>query len=337
MSSKANLAFFHSQNRGLRTAAPEDDYLHPQANAEVSDDSLTETQYFGICMPEQRIHGLLYCWHHPNLKTVSGGAWVWQGMKTHALQCEIFDWRSFMSDRPLRNDLHSYRLDNGYGVDVVEPLKRHHVTYSDASRGNAFDLEYEAVAPPVVWADGKHFEQTMKVRGSLTLRGKQYEVNGYNVRDRSWGKPRPEAHMNIPPVNWMTGVFGDDLHFMCTATDHPELKPDWLKLYPDYPAERTLMGGWLQKDGELLEIVSCRKRTVRNQSTLFVERIELSLVDSKGGTHEMVGEPLALSPLVAWPNTYIVTALIRWRYAGRTGHGDSQEMQLYDFVRALSQ
>jgi hypothetical protein len=281
LSSDKGLPFFLTLSRGLKTGVPADDFLHPEANSKISHDSLTETQYFGICMPEERIHGLMYMWHHPNLKTVSGGVWIWRGIKPLAQECEIYDWRSFMSDSVLSNDLRSFRLDNGYGVEVIEPLKRHHVTYSDPSAGNSVDLEYTAVAPPVLWADGNHFEQTMKVRGAISLRGKAYKVDGYNVRDRSWGRARPEAHMKIPPVIWMTGVFNDDFHFNCTAADDPQLEPDWSGLYPDFTSERSLMGGWVTKDGVLSELVSCRKKTYRNAQTFIPERVEFTMEDAK--------------------------------------------------------
>lgn len=50
----------------------------------------------------------------------------------------------------------------------------------------------------------KHFEQAMRVEGELLPRGKRYDVDCFNVRDRSWGKPRPEENMTLPPTSWMT-------------------------------------------------------------------------------------------------------------------------------------
>lgn len=42
-----------------------DDFLHPEANARVEGDSVSETQYFGFNIPDKRIYGLCYLWHHP--------------------------------------------------------------------------------------------------------------------------------------------------------------------------------------------------------------------------------------------------------------------------------
>ena len=74
-----------------------------------------------------------------------------------------------MSDKSLVNDLTSFRLDNSYGVKVLKPLKRHYGTYRDEFAENVIDLNYSAVAQPVIWGDGKQFEQTMRVCGEFTL------------------------------------------------------------------------------------------------------------------------------------------------------------------------
>ena len=240
MESKHETPYFLSQHKGLIESTVADEFLHPPT-ADTPGDSLTETQYFGLCIPEQRIHGLFYCWRHPNLRIVTGGVWIFQGMKLEPLSCELFDWHDFMSDRVLSDDFRNFKLLNSYSVTVLEPLKRHRLSYSDPSRGNAFNLEYEALAPPASWAKGLHFDQAMKVRGELSLAGKKYGVNCYNVRDRSWGKLRPEEHNRVPPIVWMTGVFSDNFFFNCTAFDHPDLDPDWQGLFPDITADRTLV------------------------------------------------------------------------------------------------
>lgn len=335
MKSDKDLPFYLSKSRVLRKCVPADDFLHPDANSSITDDSLTETQYFGFCLPKERIHGVMYCWHHPNLGLVSGGVWVWRGIKLEANSSEMYDWRSFMSDRVLANDLHRFRLDNGYCAEVVEPLKRHRVSYADPLRGNSINLEYEAIAAPVLWADGKHFEQTMKVRGQLTLARQQYEIDGYNVRDRSWGKPRPESHMLVPPVGWMTGVFNDEFSFNVTACDHPDLNPDWKPFYPNFSGDDSLMGGWVQRDGEVRPFVSCRKITIRNPLTLIIETIEMTVVDSTGKKYLLKGEVLAASKAAAWQNTPTAVHLTKWTCGTEIGYGDTQESHTHDFVRSL--
>jgi hypothetical protein len=165
--------FYVSQNSGFGSIEHRDELLHPDAGAGIADVSLTETQYLGFSIPEERIHALGYLWHHPNLRVVSGGIYVWRGFKTFMPQAELCDMRAFMSDALLSGDLHEYRLDNGYGVRIVEPLKRLQMSYADTARQNRIALEYEALAPPIMFGDGRHFEQSMRVRGEIVLRGRR--------------------------------------------------------------------------------------------------------------------------------------------------------------------
>jgi len=335
MAAKIDEPFYLSKNRGYLTAVPADDFLHPQANKEVAHDSLSETQYFGFSIPEERIHGLTYCWHHPNLGVVSGGVWVWRGIKPDALDSEMFDYRTYMSDKPLANDLKTYRLDNGYGVDIIEPLKRHHVTYEDVKRGNAIDLEYRALAPPALWQNGRHFDQAMKVQGEISLLGTRYKVNGYNIRDRSWGKPRAEDHLGTPPVVWMTGVFSDEFFFCCTAIDDPSLGPDWATIYPNFPTGNSTIGGWIHKDGEMTDVEYVRKKTFRNAQTLIPEKVQLSILDVKGRTFELEADIPAASIFSPWQNCEIPICQAKWVFKGQIGYGDFQELQLHDFRRGM--
>jgi hypothetical protein len=252
-------AFWEEKNTSFLTATPDCDLLHPEFKDLNPSPSLTETQFFGFSVPEENIHALTYLWHHPNLGVVSGGAWVWQGIKSHLLQSELFGWTHFMSDDVLTNDLWEYKFDNGYHVQSIEPLKKHRLRYIDEARSNSFDIEVEALMEPMLLQTGMHFEQAVRARGELTLRGKTYQVDCTHVRDRSWGQSRSEAHAPTPPIDWMTGVFNDNLMFGCTAYDDPDLDPDW-KGHLQVPGGDPTKGGWVRRDGELIPIVATRKR-----------------------------------------------------------------------------
>lgn len=325
--------FYVAQNQGFGSITAKDELLHPQAFAEVKADTATETQYLGFSVPEAGIHAIGYLWHHPNLKVVTGGLLVWQGIKRYATAAELCDVRAFMSDRALANDLHEYRLDNGYGVRIIEPLKRLQMTYEDAARGNAVDLEFTALAEPVMFGDGKHFEQPMRVRGRLKLRGKEYAVSCYNVRDRSWGKPRPEDNMPLPALSWMTGVFNDDFAFNCNMLDQHEQQPELQNTGFALPAEKTLNGGWLRRDGVVARIVSATKRIERDPDSRLPRRVDLSFTDEHGRTVAMHGELIAAAPWQVWPNLIFPVCLMRWRCEGMTTYGDCQEGYWNDYLQ----
>lgn len=330
--SDSDKPFYISQNQGFAGITAKDELLHPDAFAEVNADSATETQYLGFSVPDANIHAIGYLWHHRNLKLVTGGLFVWQGSKRYMGEAELCDVRAYMSDRALAHDLHEYRLDNGYGVRIVEPLKKLQMTYQDATRKNAVDLEYEALSAPVMFGDGKHFEQPMRVRGRLTLRGQQYEVDCFNVRDRSWGKARPEDNMPLPPVSWMTGVFNEGFAFNCNVLDQHDQNPE-LKGRFELPREKTLNGGWVRRDGVLGRIVTARKRIEREAGSRFPTRVELEFRDEHDRSMAMRGELVAACPWQVWPNLMFPVCLMRWECEGLTTYGDCQEAYWNDYLQ----
>ncbi len=323
--------FFITQNSSLGGASPRDELLHLQHVGQVKADSLTETQYFGFCIPEKHIHGYAYLWHHANLRVVSGGLFVWQGHKPTVTHSELCDYRNFMSDAVLRDDLRSYRLDNGYGVDVLEPLKRHRLTYVDPNRPNSVSLEYEAVSPAVMFGDGNHFEQAMRARGQLVLRGEQYDVDCYTVRDRSWGKPRPEDNLPLPPMSWMQGVFNEGFAFNCNlfdAGDSRELAGTALSM----PAERALNGGWLWRDGRVGRLVSGEKWVVRRPEDRRPSAVEFVATDELDRTICVKGQAIASTAWMPWTNVFMPIVLMRWECEGLLAYGDLQEGVWNDFL-----
>lgn len=329
-----NGAFWTSQNDSLAVATAADDFLHPEKNALVSADSTTETQYFAFCVPEAGIHAYGYLWHHPHLKVVTGGLMVWRGVNTTPLTADICDFRHFVSDNVLANDLHRYRLPNSYGVEVIEPLRRHRMTYSDPARKNKVDLHYEAISPPAMFGDRLHFEQPMRVRGELVLRGEHFDVDCYTVRDRSWGKPRPEDNLPMPPYSWMSGVFSPHLAFNCGMFDQPEGNPE-IKGRFELPPEKILSGGWLFKDGQMSRIARAHKRVERDMRLRIPKSVEVELTDDLGRTASIRGTLVASCPWTPWTNIHMTISLMRWECEGQVNYGDCQEAAWNDYCREM--
>ncbi|MET0986388.1 MAG: hypothetical protein ABW034_13370 [Steroidobacteraceae bacterium] len=328
------LPFFLRPNSGFGRIRPEDDLLHPASFAKITDDSATETQYFGFCVPEARLHGLTYVWWHPNLKVCSGGLFVYRGIKPTTVHAELCDWRTYMNDAVItKNDLHDYRLSNGFGVRIVEPLQKFHITYADEANGNHLDLNATAVLPPVMFEDGNHFEQSMRMKGEVTLRGSRYAVDCYAIRDRSWGKPRPETLMPFPPVSWMTASFTDDFSFNCNAFDHasgqPERAGEWVM-----PDERGLNSGWIFREGTLGRVVKATKRITRAVSSTICSAIDLQLVDEHGRVVHARGTGITSCPIQLWGNVWTVINLIRWDCEGHVGYGDCQDVLFGSYLNS---
>ena len=335
MSENHNEDFFKSKSATFGTFDPsKDDYLHPELTHPA--DTCTETQYFGFYVPEADIYGFSYFWLKPNMQSIMGGVLVAQGFKSHHLQSELFDFHQNIHARSaLKDDLRSYTLPNSYGVDVLDPGKHLRLRYDDPKLKNRINLDITAAGPVAMRANNKHFEQAMKYEGELVLRGKTYKVDCCNVRDRSWGEPRPEVTLDFPPLTWTTGCFGPDFAFNCSAFDHPDMNPVSLKDFP-ITAEKAFNDGWIWRNGEQVKIKSIKKLTLRDPVTARPLSHDIHAVDVNGHEYHIKGTITAALPFSFWPNCMTHLCMTKWECEGLIGWGDTQEVQWSEYMRKFS-
>lgn len=166
-----------------------------------------------------------------------------------------------MQHLPCPETLTKFALPNGLSFEVIEPLKLFRLTY-DGIDDTRFDLHYRALHEPYdindpamdptaaarqgpAWDSSwsGHYEQTYRISGTLTVRGRTLAVDCVETGDRSWG-PRPERDNGA--VIWWHASFGEAL------TVH---------LFTGHDiATRTSLGphvsGYVLEDGEIYGIVS---------------------------------------------------------------------------------
>jgi hypothetical protein len=314
---------------GFGAYTDQDEELHPGHHEPV--DSLTETWAYMFWMPKQRISCIAYLWVHPNLKVLTGGLTVFQGNKSHHLRGEIYDIQIFNSaEACIFKNGRDIQVPNGFRAQILEPFRKIHLTYADASRGNKVDLVFTAASPPIMRESCKHFDQIMDVKGELRLRGKHYDVDCWGSRDRSWGEPRPESPYPIPPYTWMTGRFPSGMMWNANGHDDPARRPDWLKQYKVAPKD-LFKDGWIYRDGEQLRIAKFSKITRRDPVTRRPKTHDISLTDSRGRDYRIRGEVIASTPWGGWFNMNCYVCATRWTWDGETGYGDTQEVSWGDY------
>lgn len=318
--------------RAFGRVTDRDELLHPEAA--MPGDTLTETYAYMFYVPEERICCLVYIWFHPNLGVVTAGLGAWIGHKYSMLAAEMMDVRAFMSAAKLGNGA-DLRFDNGLSVVIEEPFKSMRIRYDDLARGNALDVHITDFSPPVVRGSEKHFDQATYNRGTLRLRGRDYTIDGYGMRDRSWGELRPEDLLSVPPYTWMTGTFPDaGISWHLAAHDDPALNPDWLGSLSVDPAH-LVHDSWLYRDGRLSRLVSASKITRRDPATCRPMKHEIVFTDDRGEEYRIEGLITSSIPWVGWPNQTTHICLTEWRWNGMTGYGDTQEVHWGDFQYAL--
>jgi predicted secreted hydrolase len=94
------------------------------------------------------------------------------------------------------------------------------------------DLEHVAIGPVYGTTRGEreqvdpeksfaraHFEQHMKVRGTMRVDGQTYHLEALGLRDHSWG---PRYWQAIPWYRWLTCSFSPEFGIMVNVTGRPD-------------------------------------------------------------------------------------------------------------------
>lgn len=228
---------------------------------------------------------------------------------------------------PCPTSLSKFSLPNGLSFDVLEPLKLYKLTYEGID-DTRFELTYRALHEPydindpdmdptAVARNGPawdsswsgHYEQTYRITGELTVRGKRYDVDCVETGDRSWG-PRPERDNGR--VIWWHASFGEDLVIhLFTAHDI---------------ATRDEMGphvsGYVLENGQIFGLVD--SEGTQEYHHLMPMGGRLSVVDTRGKRFEVTYSTVNGCYWAPCPsNTYLQSSL-RTQCNGMVGHGVQQ-------------
>jgi hypothetical protein len=326
-------------DRSARAAAgwgqvdPQDEEFHGIAPSHGY--RATETFYTGFSIPEAALNCEVYFWGHPALGTASAGVYVWQGDKPASLHAEYASYQNFL---PFPQEpLSRLTLPIGLTHEIQEPLSRQRIAFADPEVDTVFDVTLTGICPPVVRPGGHHLVQPMKTRGTLRLRGRDYTVDGFFTRDRSWLEERSEARNMLPPVTWCVGVFDDRTAFHAVGFDDPEASEQIRRLFPDFPARARLRWGFLLENGKLCKVADWSKRTRRAADRVTPTGFDLALSLEDGRRVEVAGTVRARLPISIWPNMVTHFCQTEWLMNGVSGFGDAQDIQFNEFIhRALN-
>ena len=330
-SDTSEIAWLATHKAGFGRVADADDFLH--SDVQLEDFTLTETYWFNFYVPERGLSGALYCWMHKNLGTCTSGVWVYQGLKSHHLQCEHFNVQQHLP-YPTREGRMVTVPHIGIEIEVLEPLKRHALRYRDAATGTALELWTSALMPPAVRGNGFHFEQAMRISGTLTLAGEKIPVDSMTVRDRSWGQARSEDPAKHPPLDWSVGVLDNGATaFNILACDDPTRHPGWRERYHMTP-EKALRDGWIYHNATLEHITRLSQFIERDSAHMHVPTGYHCEFETASGTrHVLDGRVVSRCPWGVWPNLHSSFNFVEWTLDGRSGWGDLQDSYWIEFLR----
>lgn len=240
----------------------------------------------------------------------------------------------------------------GLKIEVIEPFKKLRLTYdgkvclldrpfemaepSSAFRNNPqvpckIELDYEGVSPmyggETVREDGQphhidpeksfakaHYEQHVAARGRLIVGDETFAIDGYGLRDKSWG---PRFWSAINWYRWCPVNFGRDFGMMLSVVTGDDNQPR--------------EGGMVFVDGANDLITECKIDTDWDEHG-YQTALRARVKTRGGRSYEVEGKVMSLIPLRnrrTAPdgtefNTRITEGMTEYRCNGQVGYGLSE-------------
>ena len=176
-----------------------------------------------------------------------------------------------------------------------------------------------------------HFEQSGRVSGRISLNDKSWDVDGFGVRDKSWGprdwgasqrdkEPQVKEASNSPAfstsdvpnpfVNWFSMNFGADsaLGGSCFRQPNGDMKG----------------AGWIQRNGTSARLKNVRITTDYKAGSIVHDAVRLTGTIEGGEDIEITGRVLNVCPTkvpMAGGATFINEGLAEFIWDSKRGYG----------------
>ncbi|PMD52470.1 uncharacterized protein K444DRAFT_636204 [Hyaloscypha bicolor E] len=216
---------------------------------------------------------------------------------------------------------------NGLRIEFLELGKKVQIQYTSKDGETSFDVVQTAVTPllprgRVMPGEDLHTkpeqkpggsEQFMHCIGNLRLNGKEYAIDCFPVRDRSWRQTRTEDEVVYPPVGWSPMSFDGTLSFNQVGYEAPDTDPIWENVFSIDKSKPSHYFAWVVVDGVARNIIRVRRNVTKYHPDLFaaIEQ-EIEAEDDAGKVYHFKGEAIAMAQLPSWPNNIFIDSVFRW-------------------------
>ena len=161
-----------------------------------------------------------------------------------------------------------------------------------------------------------HYEQHMRVQGTLAIDGESVAIDGLGLRDHSWG---PRYWQALKYYRWLNCTFGPDFGLMVSEICPHESEP--------------IRTGVILRDGTIERISGVEIETEYAAGTQHHRRISARLALEGGSRVLLEGDVKGYIPLRnrrAGMVTHIGEGMTEYRCEGRTGLGISEYLDQID-------
>jgi hypothetical protein len=308
---------------------PQDEYLHPLEE----DQNFQESMYFNVFDPAHQVGGFVRIGNRPN-----------EGYAEMTVCVYLPDRRvAFMFKRP-QIEGHTALDAGGLKIEVQEPFEHLTATYrgsllmledplamadpkkaftENPTSKSEIDLTFTRVSdmvggepddrkekPGEEFARG-HYEQLNAVAGRIKVGEDEWQVDGFGLRDHSWG---PRTWQAPWYYRWLTGNAGPEFGFMVSRIarqqgegtrggfvwedgqlhlcDHSTVSTEWTGADSYHQKVHATVGRGERTwtiEGEVLNLIPLRNRREGRTTRISEGMTRWTVDDGRGATHEGYG------------------------------------------------
>ncbi len=309
---------------------PDDDYTHPLG----PEPNFNESMYFNFFDPAQSIGGFIRIGNRAN-----------EGWAEVTLTLYMKDGRVLFAFKRAPIE-HNDAFDaGGAHFEVIQPTQRLRTRYlglaadlaeprsladprkaftQNPSRRVSLDLIHEATGPlygrvgnrdetgrdPEQQFGKAHCEQHMAVSGELRVDDEILHIEGFGLRDHSWG---PRHWQALDSYEWLTMNFGADLGAMVSVIRRDEAN--------------TRAGGVIIRNGRFEIIANADVSAEYEDNGVYHKTVTARIETASGEKHVITGEVVGFIPLRHRRNgmiTHIGEGMTKWSWGDRVGYGLSE-------------
>ncbi len=155
-----------------------------------------------------------------------------------------------------------------------------------------------------------HYEQHMRVTGTLTIDGETTEISGYGLRDHSWG---PRYWQALHSYEWLTMNFGEDFGAMVSIIRRQ--------------GDDARVGGVIIRGDEADFVESATIDADYEDNGLYHKGLSVTLRTKGGEDLDISGDVKSFIPLRnrrEGMTTHVGEGMTEWKCGERTGYGLSE-------------
>ena len=311
---------------------PEDDYMHPLG----PEPNFNESMYFNFFDRERSLGGWLRLGNRANERYAEmtatlylpNGRVLFMYKRPEIQTNDAFDagglrFTVLEPTERLRTSYEGSMLDLKEPREMADPRRAFR---QNQTRRVSLDLVHEAVGPlyggarsqereelpPEEQFASAHYEQHMRVSGTLTIGDETLPISGFGLRDHSWG---PRYWQALHRYEWLTLNFGEDFGAMVSIIQR------------DAGGKSVRAGGVVVRGDVLERLVEAEVEADYEENGLYHRAVRARVRTESGEPLEFTGRVLGFIPLRnrrAGHVTHIGEGMTEWRCGDRVGYGLSE-------------